>query len=178
MLSYSKKTHSPDPSIPFLQRLMVILQLCLAFSLMLWYLIQPFMGEYFVLRSRMLLYEYVMGTSEILKGRPGQEDKLVRQSQRFEQLPEARRQMLEWDYQMIKNYAQRPAWQKIKDGLRILIQDIPPFEQAWIFFSIVIGILILLKIEGAKQAAWLLPLIVLAYMADNQLTGKTISSSS
>ena len=62
-----RKTFPPGTFIPTSQRLMAIGQLCLVFSLMLWYMIQPFMGEYFALRSRMLLYEYVMGTSEILK---------------------------------------------------------------------------------------------------------------
>ena len=53
-----------------------------------------------------------------------------------------------------------------------MIQQVPPFEQAWIFFSIVIPILLLLKREGAKQAAWLLPLLVIAYGVDNHMTGK------
>ena len=58
-----KKTFPPGTFIPTPQRLMAIAQLCIAFSLLLWYAMQPFMGEYFDLRSRMLLYEYAMGTS-------------------------------------------------------------------------------------------------------------------
>jgi hypothetical protein len=157
--------------------MMAIAQLCLAFSLMLWYMAQPFMGEYFALRSRMLLYEYVMGTSDILKAREGQEAKLERQSQRFQALPQMEQQLLKEDYQQLQAHAKRPAWRKIEDGLRVLIRDIPPFEQAWIFFSITIAILILLKKEGAKQAAWILPLIVLVYAVDNQRTGKSSFSS-
>ncbi len=174
----SKKTFPPGTFIPTPQRLVAIGHLCLAFSLMLWYLFQPFMGEYFMLRSRMLLYEYAMGTSEMLKARPGQEAKLERQALRFKQLPEKQREMLQQDYRILQNYAQRPVLQKIEEGVRFLIQKIPPFEQAWIFFSITIAILILLKIEGAKQAAWLLPLITLAYALDNQWTGKFPQSPS
>ena len=33
-----------------------------------------------------------------------------------------------------------------------------------------------IKREGAKSAAWILPLIVLAYAVDNQFTGKSPSS--
>jgi len=164
-----------NSSVSPLQRLMIITQLCLAFSLMMWYIVQPFMGEYFNLRSRMLLYEYVMGTSSVLKEQSPQ--KLERLAQRFSQLSQLEQQQIKENYQQIEAYAQRPGLQKIKDGLNRLFQQVPPFEQAWIFFSITIAILILLKREGAKQAAWLLPLIVTAYMIDNQVTGQLPSLS-
>lgn len=163
---------SPQAFLPTKQRLITIGQLCAAFSLMLWYLVQPFMGEYFTLRSHLLLYEYVMGTSDILKTKKGQEKKLERQTERFKKLPESKQHLLIKDYQEIQTYAMRPPSQKVQEGVQILIKNIPPFEQAWIFFSIIIGILILLKKKEAKQAAWLLPLIVLTYCIDNQVTGK------
>lgn len=165
-----KKTFPPGTFIPTPQRLMAIAQLCIAFSLLLWYAMQPFMGEYFDLRSRMLLYEYAMGTSTLLKSKPGHEEKSQKQAIRFEKLPE--KEMLTSDYQQLQDYAKRPVLQKIEEGFRGLIQQVPPFEQAWIFFSIVIPILLLLKREGAKQVAWLLPLLVIAYGVDNRMTGK------
>lgn len=174
MSSRPRKTFPPGTFIPTPQRMMAICQLCIAFSLMAWYLFQPFMGEYFTIRSRMLLYEYVMGTSDILK-KGGQEEKLKRLSDRFNELPEAQKIFVLNDYHLLQDYAQRPAHQKVMDGVRSFILDIPPFEQAWIFFSITIAILILLKTEGARSAAWLLPLIVLAYALDNQWTGTTAS---
>lgn len=154
----------------------MIIQLCLAFSLALWYVIQPFMGEYFNLRSRMLLYEYLMGTPTISKSKEHQL-KQERQSQRFNQLSFSEQQELKNDYRQLQNYAARSSGQKIRDGMYRLITQIPPFEQAWIFFSIVISLLVLLKKEGAKQSLWLLLLIVCAYAADNQLTGKIHSTS-
>lgn len=177
MSSRSRRTFPPGTFIPTSQRIMAIIQLCLAFSLLLWYMMQPFMGEYFALRSRMLLYEYTMGTSEILKARTGEDVKMIRQTQRFNQLANEEQQLLKNDYKQLQDYAKRPTLKKIEDGMRLLIQDIPPFEQAWIFFSITIAILILLKREGAKQAALILPLIVAAYGIDNQLTGKLPSPS-
>ncbi|WP_068468492.1 hypothetical protein [Candidatus Protochlamydia phocaeensis] len=161
----------PGTFIPFPQRLLAIIQLCLAFSLILWYATQPFMGEYFSLRSRMLLYEYVMGNSEIVKKQLHQEDKLQRQAQRFARLPQAERQKVLEDYQALHLYATRPALKKIEDGLRALFLEVPPFELAWLCFSVVIAVLLLLKVEGAKQAAWLLPLITLTFALDNRLNG-------
>jgi hypothetical protein len=174
--SRSAKKFPPGTFIPTPQRFMAIGQLCLAFSLLLWYMTQPFMGEYFTLRSRMLLYEYVMGTSDILKNRVDQEAKSKRQLQRFKGLPEEEKQLLKGDYQNLQEYAKRPALKKIADGIHVLTRDIPPFEQAWIVFSITIAILILLKKDGANLAAWIIPLIVMAYIVDNQLNGKTIES--
>ena len=83
MSSRPRKSFPPGTFIPTSQRLMAIGQLCIALSLMLWYMTQPFMGEYFALRSRMLLYEYVMGTSDISKTKNGQEEKFERRRERF-----------------------------------------------------------------------------------------------
>ena len=159
------------------QRIFAIIQLCLAFSLMLGYMAQPFMGEYFNLRSRMILYEYVMGKSNILNDQSPLDSQLGTQSKRFTQLALIEQQQVKKDYQSLYQYANRPILKKIEDGLRILIQAIPPFEQAWMFFSIILAILILLRKEEVQQAIWILPLVVLAYTIDNQLTGKSVVSS-
>lgn len=177
MSTRTRQAFQPGTFIPTSQRLMAIGQLCLSFSLILWYAAQPFMGEYFSLRSRMLLYEYAMGTSEILKTQKNQQEKLERLAERFKQIPKAEQEHLMKDYLQLQAYTQRPISQKIQNGIQTLMRDIPIFEQAWIFFSVMIAILILLKIEGAKQAAWLLPLITLAYCFDNQLTGRRLHSS-
>jgi hypothetical protein len=166
----SKKIFPPGTFIPFPQRLMAIIQLCLVFSLVLWYATQPFMGEYFKLKSHMLLYEYVMGTSNMLKS-DAQKIKLVRNKERFTALPIKESQLMQANYQRLYDYSTRSWLTKIGDGIWALIKDVPPFELAWFFFSASIAILLLLKIEGAKAAAWLLPAIALAYGIDNQLTG-------
>lgn len=169
MSSRKPKDFPPGTFIPVPQRLMAITQLCLAFSLLLWYGMQPFMGEHFALRSRMLIYEYVMGTS------PSQKNSEIQKKHAnyFEKLPE--REKLLTDYQQLQTYAKRPFLQKLEGGIRGFIQQVPPFEQAWIYFSIVISIILLLKREGAKQAAWLLPLIAVAFAVDNIATGKRVT---
>lgn len=153
--------------IPTTQRLLAIIQLCLAFSLILWYATQPFMGEYFQVKSRMLLYEYVLGTSN----QPSQKDKLVRNSERFNLLSDAEKKELINDYEQLSHYSMRSTSVKILDGIKTLILYIPPFELAWIVSATLLSILILLKYEGAKQAAWLLPLITLVYAINNQWLG-------
>jgi len=164
------KNYPPGTFLPKQQRIFAILQLCISFSLILWTVAQPFMGEYFDLRSRMILYEYAMGTSDILKKR-GEEIKLEKQKERFAQLPDSEKNFILNDYQHLQNYAQRPVYTKILDGIKFFILGIPAFEIAWLFFSIVIAILLLLKVTGAKEAVWILPLLTLAYTIDNRLDG-------
>lgn len=150
-----------DTPISTKQRIFVIVQLCFAISLLLWYAAQPFMGEYFTLRSRMLSYEFVTGTGE----------KNEKNLKYFTLLPLEDQITISNDYQKLVDYAKRPWWVKIKDGLVVVLFRIPPFELAWISFSLVLGILILLKKPGAQNAAWLLPLIVLCYAVNNLNTG-------
>jgi hypothetical protein len=165
----SKKMNPPGTFIPTPQRLMAIIQLCLAFSFICWYSIQPFMGEYFSLKSRSLLYEYVMGTSDTLNANPDTQLKSERQKNRFKNLSSHTKEWIIDDYKKIQKYLSRSIQTKLQDGIKTLFFNIPPFELAWLFFSVVVSILILLKKEGSKAAAYLLPLIVFAYAIDNQL---------
>ncbi len=153
------------------QRFLIIVQLCFAFSLILWFSTQPFMGEYFTLRSRMLLYEFVMGNSDILINQKNQSEKLFRNSERFKKLDLDQQESIKEGYRTIQAYAQRPAFTKILDGIKVLFLRIPAFQLAWIFFAVVIGVMLLLNKPGARQAAWILPLITLIYAIDNYTMG-------
>jgi hypothetical protein len=55
--------------------------------------------------------------------------------------------------------------------VQILFIDIPPFEIAWIVFSIILSILVLKKREGARYAIWLIPLITALYGFQNMMQG-------
>lgn len=158
-----KKEYPPGTFLPTSQRVLAIVQLCIAFTLIMWYVGQPFMGEYFRLRSRLILYEYVLGTSD--KG------KLADNSERFEILPFQLKQIIINDHRNLHDYAKRSFLSKINDGFKVLFLEIPAFEVAWIFFSIVIAILLLKKVEGARHAVWILPVLVLGYAIDNRLGG-------
>lgn len=155
---------SPD-HLTFFQRLLVIIQLCLALSVLLWYGAQPFLGEYFNVKSKLMLYEYIKGISPI-----NDSEKLERNKMEWEALPEKEKAAIQESYLILKQYAERPAWVKIRQGMGQLI-DLPPFELAWIFFSIWISILLLRGRQGAFQVVWLLPLIAFCYAIDNRISG-------
>ena len=62
--------------------------------------------------------------------------------------------------------------------INLLVVETPPMIQAWLFFSFLIPILLLLRIEGAVYVVWLLPVVTLAYLIDNQFYEKPAKPSS
>jgi hypothetical protein len=165
-----KKTFPPGTFIPGPQRILAILQLCLTFSAVLWYSFQPFMGEYFSLKSRMLVYEYAKGTSSLLKS-DEQKETLRRNAERFAALPALEKESVELDYERLLHYSTRPLPIKLYDGAKALLFDVHPFKLAWIVFATLVSIFLLMKREGGASAAKLLPILALFYGIDNQING-------
>lgn len=150
-----------------LQRLLAIVQLCITFTLILWYLFQPFMGEYYALKSRLILMEFVMGIPNVHSQLS--EVQLEANQKRFIQLKEA--QQVSKDYQEIHQYASRPALTKISDGISLLFREISLFELSWLFFATLVSILLLKETPGAREVVWILPLLALLFAGDNLLFG-------
>jgi hypothetical protein len=153
--------------LSFFQRFLVIIQLCLAISLLLWSMGQPFLGEYFNIRSQLLIYEFVQGISPV-PSKPSQ--KWEQNKKKWESLPEEKKIAIRQDYKDLKEYAERPTTLKIVQGVGSVL-DLPPFELAWIFFSIWISILLLKGRSGSSQTVWLIPIIALFYAIDNRISG-------
>ena len=74
----SKKEIPPEAFIAKPARIMAILQLCAAFSLALWYLSQPYMGDHFSVMSSMKLYEYAMKHTDDFAGLPIEDQQVIR----------------------------------------------------------------------------------------------------
>ncbi len=147
-----KKIFPPGTFIATPARLVAIVHLCLAFSLFLWIASQPFMGDLFAVKSELVLYEAVVEKQELMEKLSSDDNLLV--SQRYENL---------------KGKLQISFAVKWMMMLRLLIVQMPAWEQAWLFFSFVIPLLLLLRIEGAIQVCWLVPLITAGYCLNNQL---------
>lgn len=162
MFAKKKTIFPPGTFIPTPQRIIVIIQLCLVFSLSLWLGGYPFMGEHFAIKSKLAPFSFVMGLPES----PNKEN-AASNAVRFSSLSLEKQAKIKSDYHTLQKKTTRSFISKVEDSLEILLFDISPFALAWIFFSAVISIMILRKQEGARQAAWILPLIVLAYGIDN-----------
>lgn len=123
------------------------------------------MGELFETRSSQLLFETVMGAN------PEKSNNPKRNAARFSQLPEEQKTHILKHYESLQAKNQASFFTKLKRSIHILFLEISPWKQAWLLLSIVLSILLLLRIEGAAQAIWLLPLLTLVYAIDNRVHG-------
>lgn len=151
-------------------RVLAILHLCLTFTLVAWCVGYPFMGELFSYRSRILAYQDVMGVAK-QQTETAQLERLDRNGERFKKLPLSEQIDLKSRYESIQSHSEKTFMQKFGMSIRILLFELPLFEKVWILLSIVISVLLLMRVEGAWQAAWLLPVLVLCYSWENQTRG-------
>lgn len=157
---------------------LTIIHLCIVFTVLAWSAGQPFMGELYSYKSQLLLYQTVMGKGDLVeKLHPlNQEElhtKLKHNKERFSQLPTAQQQQLLKQYEQLQERSNRPWHEKLQHSLHILAFDLPAFEKLWILLSLLIALMLVFGIEGAKQAVWLLPIVVLCYSVENRLNGTT-----
>lgn len=162
-----RKEYPPGTFIPMPSRICAIIHLCLAFIIVAWNMSQPFMGELFILKSQMLLYQDVMGVAKQSDNSKTQL-RLARNRERFESLPQEEQQLLLTNTQKLHQLSERSFLTKLGRSMHLLVFEIPSFEQIWLLLSIILPILLLKRVDGAVQAIWLLPLLTLLYAADNQ----------
>lgn len=140
------------------------------------------MGELFSYKSRAMLVQNVIGDNSLLKklDPTKAEDiapRLERNAARFADLPEAQKEDILQSYNNLQTFISRTFMDKFKRSLSIMFIEVSPYELGWIFFSVVISILLLKRVEGAIQATWILPLLVLIFCFDNQMKGKEVLKS-
>lgn len=166
-----KKVFPPGTFIPTTARVLAIVQLSLAFSLLLWHAFQPFMGDLFNYKSRILLIETVEGQG-LLAQRAAAElgadhaEQLERNRKRFAALPDSTKKLLSDLHTSWEKKLQLPVWKQVCRAIKRVAMGTSLWEQTWISLSIAICLLLLLKIEGAVHACWLLPLVTLFYGID------------
>lgn len=167
-----KKSYPPGTFIPMPARICSIIQLCLAFTIILWNLGQPFAGDLFSAKSKLILYQDVMGTNSHQEQLSTEKQvRLQRNAQRFAGLTDAEKSVILKGLVQVQIKLQRSFLDKMKSAMHILFFEIPIFEQAWLILSLLIPIMLLKRVEGAVQAVWLLPLLAGLYAFDNRWHG-------
>lgn len=172
-----KKSFPPGTFIPGPARVMAILQLCIAFTMILGILSYPFMGALFEHKSRLLLYRTVLGDESLASSNDQLRQRLQNNRERFSQLPEQQQASIIAQYHDLQARDHLSFFQKLVKSVHIFLFELPVFELAWIIFSIVISIMLLLRIAGAAQAVWLLPLLVILYGIYNSMYGVSVPRS-
>lgn len=161
--------------LPKIAKLLAILQLCIVFSLFLWIVGQPFLGQVYQHRVTLLNYQVLFGEGELVKRLAEKDPKyaeiLSRNHNRFNALPSTEQQTLKDAYQKAQLQMDKPFYTKLIHAFEIFWFEVPSFEKAWIFFGLMIPLMVLIGYEGAKSAAWILPIIAICYSIDNQKNG-------
>lgn len=133
-------------------RILIIIQLCLAFTALISLLGYPFLGGYYQTKSNLTLIESVMGNLE------NASSDFEKNKTRFNAHPD--KDLIEAKYFSLK---------KGEDPFSLF--RIPKLELLWMLLSIFVPIRLLLEKKEAQLFVWLLPLVTLAYAFNNQMNG-------
>ena len=72
----AKKSYPPGTFIPTPARVFAILQLCIAFSILLWNASLPFMGDLYEIKSKLLLYKHVIDHPQFVRLSPLEQESI------------------------------------------------------------------------------------------------------
>lgn len=168
-----RKQIPPEIFISKPARICAIIQLCLAFTVIIGTLLQPFAGDLFTVKSKLLLYKNVMGIPT--PDEPLANDSLAAHHKEwFNGLEAEQQQAILRQYHKWQSKLSHSFWEKTVQAFRKLALRVPAFEQAWILFSIILSVMLLKRVPGAREAIWLLPLITVFYALDNRLYGQSM----
>ena len=153
-------------------RTLLILQLCFAFMMLVWYAFFPFMGELYHFRSRLFLAQTIKGDQSLLAYVPEDEHKkisvkLSSNAAFFHQLPGYQQDEVMDDIRHYQEKLKAPFRQKIASSFSILIWQLPLFKQSWMIFALLVSFALLYRLEGAAVTVWILPLLSLCYLLNN-----------
>ncbi len=145
-----KKRYPAGTFISTPARIVAILQLCIAFSIICWNMSIPFMGQAFNSKKELLLYESVK-----------------------EQLDPRLHQTIITKYESSPPQKEQGFIYKSGQSIGTLLFRIPPFEMAWLILAVIVPVMLLKKSPHAQHAIWFLPLIACIYGIDNFYYGVT-----
>jgi len=167
MFKNPKKTKHfpPGTFIPSAARVVAILHLCIAFTVLIWNLSLPFMGEAYNNRAQSLAYHSVMGGNDSI------ESEQIRE--KFQNLPLNTKQNVLNGFHQLQTRESKGFFEKLLFSISIILFRLPPFEMAWLCLSFIIPIMLLKQVPSGRIASLLLPLVTLIYCADNMYFGKS-----
>lgn len=149
--THGKRRFPPGTFIPTGARVLAILHLCIAFSVICYTLGTPFLEEVFQVRELQALY------------------RSIGEDPHFHSLSSSERENFTGRYEQLLAHGSRSFDRKMAEAASLLLLGLPPFKMAWLILSIAVPLLLLKKVEGARTALWLIPLVTVFYCLDNLL---------
>lgn len=158
------------------QRILIILHLCLTFSILLYLFVFPFLGAHFSIRSDLLIIESALGKSNLLEAISPDQAKqlssnLAYKRQNFPSLSiEDQRFLLGMEAELHREM-------NLSFSLRIerfieMLISIPLVLWGWIALSLYLSVQLLRGKTVASWAIWALPLLASLYGIENAYRGK------
>jgi hypothetical protein len=158
------------------QRVLIILHLCLAFGILLYLLLFPFLGAHFSVRSDLLIVESAMGKSSLLEAisssHPSSSSSdLSYKRESFPSLSiEDQKFLLETEAELHREM--NLPFSKRAARFGTLFISIPLSLWAWLILSFYLSVRLLRGKCSASWAIWLLPLLASLYGLENSYRGK------
>ncbi len=155
-------------------RALVVIQLCIAFMMLMWYVCYPFMGELYYWRSRLFLTQTVVGDTQLLDyvkdtGLAHSREKLEANQKLFSKLPKNEQDSILKDLRHYQSKLKKDLRQKLASSFDIFLSRLPPFKEAWLIFTFIVCFSLLYRVEGAHLVVWALPILTLGYIISSSL---------
>lgn len=159
-----------------LKRVLIILHLCLAFSILLYLIGFPFLGAHFSLRSDLLVVESALGKSTLLQKIDPAKADLSLQSLSYKrdylkELNEIDRKSLLDAEALIHEQMGYSAGERL-GTLQRFFASIPLSLWAWIFLSVFFSVKMLKELPLPPLRIWILPLLAFIYCIENYERGR------
>lgn len=141
------KENGSDNDIPKSARIVCIIQLCLAFTVLLWVFGTPFTDE---------LYRNKKTTAAI-------EWLTIENSEYYETLSPDKKSDLQHIYEKAHNGIQESFLQKLAKSFEELLLQTPITKQLWLLLAFILPFLVMKQIEGSREVFWVFPILALLY---------------
>lgn len=135
------------PDISKMARIACILQLCVAFSVLLWILGSPFTEALY--ENKKSLGELKWITTE--------------HSEMFQTLPQLEQNRLLTLQERVTIRMQEPFMQKLAKSVEGLFVGMPVSKLIWLLLAVILPIMVMKQTEGAREAFWMLPALAIIY---------------
>ena len=149
---------------PLLLRVIAISQLISAFSVFLWILFDPFMGEHYRLKEELLLIQNIRGDEALMAKVPLSEaEKLKRNQSRFSQLSPSARVSIDDKAHLLEWKMSASTLSKLGRGFKRAFFETPFILLLWIVLSTLFAIGCLKENDLLTRYCWITPLLLFAY---------------
>ncbi|CDZ79510.1 hypothetical protein BN1013_00002 [Candidatus Rubidus massiliensis] len=159
-------------SIPTKSKVFCILQLCISFTIISFWLIYPFLGLQFSLKSASIPYEFVFGKMTSPSSSSDIEKKLELNRNLFNQIPEFVQNSLIEKYRHIQQFLKLSFRDRINLSLYMFFYGIYFFDRIWLIASIFISISLLKGKVSSRGTLLIIPFLSLFCIGSSLITPK------